>query len=116
LRHEVAVLPEQPGECADDLETGALVERTRSAVTDQAHLLQVAAAAHLDRLLDETQTDAVTAEFRFDIPLLVNRVMVAVDWATTEVKKIFWFLDSSDFEWPFIATRMMSKNRDDLPK
>jgi pimeloyl-ACP methyl ester carboxylesterase len=33
---------------------------------------------------DEARTDAVTAEFRFDIPLLVNRVMVAVDWATTQ--------------------------------
>jgi putative phosphoribosyl transferase len=30
---------------------------------------------------DEDRTDAVTAEFRFDIPLLGERVVAAVDWA-----------------------------------
>jgi putative phosphoribosyl transferase len=30
---------------------------------------------------DEERTDAVTAEFRFDIPLLGDRVVAAVDWA-----------------------------------
>jgi pimeloyl-ACP methyl ester carboxylesterase len=32
----------------------------------------------------EERADAVTAEFRFDIPFLANRVIVAVDWATTQ--------------------------------
>jgi pimeloyl-ACP methyl ester carboxylesterase len=32
---------------------------------------------------DEERTDAVTAEFRFDIPLLGDRVVAAVDWAAT---------------------------------
>ena len=31
---------------------------------------------------DEEQTDEVTAEFRFDIPLLAVRVVTAIDWAT----------------------------------
>lgn len=31
---------------------------------------------------DEEQTDEVTAEFRFDIPLLADRVVTAIDWAT----------------------------------
>jgi putative phosphoribosyl transferase len=36
----------------------------------------------LDLLTErEERTDAVTAEFRFDIPLLANRVVAAVDWA-----------------------------------
>jgi putative phosphoribosyl transferase len=30
---------------------------------------------------DEEQTDEVTAEFRFDIPLLADRVVIAIDWA-----------------------------------
>jgi pimeloyl-ACP methyl ester carboxylesterase len=32
----------------------------------------------------EERADAVTAEFRFDIPFLANRVIVAVDWTTTQ--------------------------------
>jgi putative phosphoribosyl transferase len=32
---------------------------------------------------DEERTDTVTAEFRFDIPLLGDRVVAAVDWAAT---------------------------------
>jgi putative phosphoribosyl transferase len=31
---------------------------------------------------DEEQTDEVTAEFRFDIALLADRVVTAIDWAT----------------------------------
>src|SRR5436309_14076585 len=30
---------------------------------------------------EEEQTDVVTAEFRFDIPLLADRVVAAIDWA-----------------------------------
>jgi putative phosphoribosyl transferase len=30
---------------------------------------------------EEEQTDVVTAEFRFDIPLLADRVLAAIDWA-----------------------------------
>src|SRR6266849_2672426 len=49
-------------------------------------LRQAGLAALLLDLLsqDEERTDAVTAEFRFDIPFLANRAMVAVDWATTQ--------------------------------
>jgi pimeloyl-ACP methyl ester carboxylesterase len=43
----------------------------------QAHL----ASLMLDLLTDhEERTDAVTAEFRFDIPLLASRTVAAVDW------------------------------------
>jgi putative phosphoribosyl transferase len=38
----------------------------------------------LDLLTDtEERVDAITAEFRFDIPLLADRVIAAVDWART---------------------------------
>jgi putative phosphoribosyl transferase len=37
----------------------------------------------MDLLTDvEERTDVVTAEFRFDIPLLASRVIAAVDWAS----------------------------------
>ena len=38
----------------------------------------------MDLLTDvEERTDVVTAEFRFDIPLLASRVVAAIDWAST---------------------------------
>src|SRR5919201_693193 len=52
------------------------------AVADSLH------QAHLGTLLldllteHEERSDEVTAEFRFDIPLLGERVVAAVDWAT----------------------------------
>src|SRR2546423_12741440 len=37
----------------------------------------------LDLLTEqEERTDIITAEFRFDIPLLGDRVVAAIDWAT----------------------------------
>jgi dienelactone hydrolase len=49
-------------------------------------LLQARLATLLLDLLtpDEERTDAVSAELRFDIPFLANRVIAAVDWATTQ--------------------------------
>jgi putative phosphoribosyl transferase len=52
-----------------------------------AHVLQQARLGTL--LLDllteqEERIDGVTAEFRFDIPLLAQRVVAAIDWAAVE--------------------------------
>src|SRR5882672_1356809 len=49
-------------------------------------LLQARLATLLLDLLtqDEERVDDVTAEFRFDIPFLANRVTATIDWATTD--------------------------------
>src|SRR5438128_10274588 len=57
--------------------------RRNRAVADQLVRAQLATLL-LDLLTEpEERTDAMTAEFRFDIPLLANRTTGVVDWITT---------------------------------
>src|SRR6266516_308474 len=37
---------------------------------------------------EEEQTDVVTAELRFDMPLLANRVVAALDWTRTHPQTV----------------------------
>jgi putative phosphoribosyl transferase len=55
---------------------------TRNIAVAQALQHEGFATLLLDLLTpDEDRSDAVTAEFRFDIPLLGQRVIAAIDWA-----------------------------------
>jgi len=65
--------------------SGSSRHSTRNIAVAQALQHQGYATLLLDLLTpDEDRSDAVTAEFRFDIPLLGERVTAAIDWATND--------------------------------
>jgi len=65
--------------------SGSSRHSTRNIAVAQALQHQGYATLLLDLLTpDEDRSDAVTAEFRFDIPLLGDRVTAAIDWAMSD--------------------------------
>jgi len=67
--------------------SGSSRHSTRNIAVAQALQHEGFATLLLDLLTpDEDRSDAVTAEFRFDIPLLGQRVISAIDWALADAR------------------------------